>query len=87
MIEGLDGCRGFREIYACNIPGKKTWFAETACVFYVEGQIIDFDIKEGGFIVPTTPGIFDAEKWNSLDQDRLAFKCDENGKAINGLFK
>lgn len=88
MIKGLDGCSGIREIYACNIPGKKTWYPETACVFYIEGEIIDITVtNEGRFIVPTTPGIFDKEKWNKLDQTKLAFKCDDSGKAINGFFK
>lgn len=85
MVQGLDDCQGTAMVYACNIPGKKTWYPETACVFYVEGQIIDFEMNDH-FVVPVTPGIFDEEKWNSLDHDRLAFKCDENGKATNGLF-
>jgi hypothetical protein len=72
--------------YACNIPGKKTWFPETACMYFNEDQEIEVIQDENGFILPQTPGIFDEAKWNSLDQSRLAFKCDENGKAITGLF-
>jgi hypothetical protein len=86
MVQGIGGgpCR---EIYASNIPGKKTWYPQTACVYYGEGQIIEVDVTEKGrFIVPRTPGIFDEEKWNSLDHDRLAFRCDDKGEAINGLF-
>ena len=81
---------GLREIYACNIKETKTWYSETACVFYTEGQVVDVEIKVFSnfklFICGLTPGHFDAEKWNSLNQSKLAFKCDENGRAINGLF-
>jgi len=83
-----DGSVG--EIYACNIKGKKTWYPETACVFYAEGEIVEVEVQryEGGptFIIGLTPGIFDAEKWGGLDHNRLAFKCDEDGKATTGLF-
>ncbi len=34
-----------------------------------------------------SPGIFDEDKWNSLDQNSLAFRCDDSGKALNGLFR
>lgn len=88
MIRGLDGCEGTAFLFACNIPGKKTWYPETACVYYVEGEVIDITVtEEGRFIAPITPGIFDKEKWDKLDQSKLAFKCDNNGKALNGLFK
>jgi hypothetical protein len=77
-------------LYACNISGKKTWFPETACVYYEPKQIIKVkcSVFAGGevFVNGLTPGIFDADRWNSLDKSRLAFKCDKNGKAINGLF-
>lgn len=84
-VESLDG-EFFGIIYACNIPGKKTWFPETACVYYERGQVVDADITDYRAIRLFTKGIFDADKWNSLDQDRLAFRCDDDGKAINGLF-
>lgn len=73
-------------IYACNIKGKRTWYESTACVYYAEGEIVNIEVDENGFLIGHTPGIFDSEKWNKLDQSRLAFKCDEQGKAINGLF-
>ena len=74
------------EIYACNIKGKKTWYPETACVYYCEGQVVQVHQDDNKFILGITPGEFDAEKWASLDQDRLAFKCNDEGEAINGLF-
>ena len=83
-VRASDGSRGI--IYACNIPGKKTWFAETACMYFDENEVIDVYQDKYGFIIPITPGKFDKEKWNSLDHNRLAFRCDKNGKAINGLF-
>jgi hypothetical protein len=77
-------------IYACNISGKRTWYNEMACVFYTKGQVVDVQLKvfPGPHLIVCglTPGHFDSEKWNSLDQSRLAFKCNENGEAINGLF-
>jgi hypothetical protein len=77
-------------IYACNIKGTKTWYPETACVYYETGQVVDVECKvfAGGqvFVCGLTPGYFDADKWARLDQKRLAFKCDDNGNAINGLF-
>jgi hypothetical protein len=75
-------------INAACIPGCKTWFPHTACVYYIADQIIDVHTDpELGWIIPDTQGTFDSEKWNSLDHSRLAFKCDETGKAINGLLK
>jgi len=77
-------------IYACNIEGKKTWYPETACVYYTEGQLIEVELSVFSnfqlFVNGLTPGHFDSEKWDRLDKSKLAFKCDENGKAINGLF-
>jgi hypothetical protein len=84
MIADSKGKTAF--IYACNIPGKKTWYPETACMYFNEGQEIEVIQDANGFIIPQTPGIFDESKWNGLDQSRLAFKCDENGKATTGLF-
>lgn len=76
-------------LYACNIEGKKTWYPETACVYYVKDQEIDVELKWDNyacFAIGLTQGTVDQEKWNRLDQSRLAFKCDESGKAVNGLF-
>ncbi len=88
VVDGLNG-EGDYTIYACNIKGKRTWYPETACVFYMKGEEVDveLEIQYGAtFCIGLTQGYPDNEKWESLDQDRLAFKCDENGKAINGLF-
>lgn len=88
--EGMikDNAGNVVEIYACNIPGKKTWYAQTACVYYEKDQEIEVEQDDNsGLILGITPGIFDETKWNSLDQTRLAFKCDNKGKAITGLFK
>ena len=74
------------DIFACNIKGKRTWFPETACVYYGVGQIVQVQQDSNGFVIGVTPGEFDAEKWNRLDHDRLAFKCDTDGNATNGLF-
>jgi hypothetical protein len=71
-------------VYACNLIGRKTWYAETACVYLNEGDKVTFNLN-GDFVVDI-PGIFDAEKWNKLDQSKLAFKCNDEGQAINGLF-
>lgn len=89
--EGMvSGEAGTFYINAAGIPGKKTWYGSTACVFYTEGQIIEAEIVEehdrGGYLRLITPGTFDQVKWDSLDHDRLAFRCDENGNALNGLF-
>lgn len=92
--EGLVKIHGtdlmLQTIYACNIAGKRTWYPETACVSYTEGQQIDvrLDVFAGGklFVVGLTQGTFDADQWARLDQDKLAFKCNEQGEAINGLF-
>lgn len=76
-------------IYACNIAGKKTWYPETACVYYVEGQEIDvrIDVHPGQtFAIGLTPGTLDAEAWDRIKDKSLAFRCDESGKAVTGLF-
>jgi hypothetical protein len=93
--EGLVKIHGadlmLQTIYACNIAGKRTWYPETACVSYAEGQEVHVRLEVFSgfklFVIGITPGIFDEARWNSFDKDRLAFKCDENGKAINGFFK
>jgi len=84
-ITGLDGGNG--HLYACNIKGKKTWYPETACVYFEAGDIIDVYVDEDtGIIVCETQGKFDQEKWDSLDHDQLAFTCNEDGEATTGLF-
>jgi hypothetical protein len=76
-------------LYACNIPGKRTWYPETACVYFERDATIDVEIHPSlgcSLLVAHTPGIQDDAKWNGLDQSKLAFRCDESGNAINGLF-
>jgi hypothetical protein len=86
VARSLDRQASYR-ISAAGIPGKKTWYSHTACVFYVEGQEIELEIlDEPPYAKCLTQGTFDEAKWNSLDHDRLAFRCDENGKALCGLF-
>jgi len=80
-----DGSSG--EIYACNIKGKRTWYPETACVHYAPGEIVQVEVDDNGFVLGLTPGIFDRAKWETLDHERLAFRCDETGKLVTGLFK
>lgn len=88
--EGCIACGDLRvQLYACNAIGKKTWYPETACINFERGQEVVFDLADMGDHVTASNvqgGTFDASKWASLPQDRLAFKCDENGDAINGLF-
>lgn len=76
-------------VYACNIAGKKTWYPETACVYLKDNEEVTVKLTDLGHLSVVVIGgniHFDSKKWNSLDQSRLAFKCDENGNAINGLF-
>lgn len=76
-------------VYACNIKGAKTWYLETACMFLVAGETVTVDLRDMGDHLTcrvTTGGHFDAAKWDSLDQTKLAFRCDDEGKALNGLF-
>lgn len=73
-------------IYACNLPQARSGYPETACVFYTEGQEINFKYSDH-FVIPETIPHFDKEKWDKLDQSRLAFKKNiETGKFMNGLF-
>lgn len=74
-------------VYACNIIGAKTGFPETACMTLDEGQIVTFEHHEQCGAVNVTGGKFDAESWNKLDHDNLAFKMDEDGNFISGMFK
>lgn len=81
----------FQDIYACNIKGKKTWYPETACVSYEKDQVIDVELKvfSGAklFVNGLTEGKLDTEKWDGLKKEDLAFRCDEDGNAVTGLFK
>jgi len=82
---------GLLPLYACNIKGAKTWYPETACVSYREGQTVDVQLKvfAGGkvFVCGLTPGTLDTEHWDRIKDKPLAFRCDEDGNAISGLFK
>lgn len=77
-------------IYACNIDGKKTWFPETACVYYTEKQEVLVRIDSHSYshvsVIGLTPGTPDTEGWNNIKNQDLAFRCNEKGDAINGLF-
>lgn len=80
-----------QRIYACNISGKKTWYPETACVYYETGQIVDVELKVFSgfqvFVNGLTPGHLDEAHWNRIKDQSLAFRCDTDGNAITGLFK
>lgn len=76
-------------VYGCNIKGAKTGFPETACMYLepsskVIGDLFDF--HDHVSLVNIQGGVFDAEAWAKLDHSKLAFKRDENGNFINGLF-
>lgn len=73
-------------IFACNIKGKKTWYENTACVYYDKGQTVWVRFVHPHFIEGLTQGTIDVQKWLSFDRDKLTFKCDSEGKTINGLF-
>lgn len=57
-------------VYACNLPGKKTWYAETACVYLTPKDTITVDITGDSyqlFVTNVRGNIqFDEDKWNSL---------------------
>lgn len=78
-----------REIYACNLPGRKTWYPETACVFYEQGETVEVKLDvhlTKTFVIGVTQAYIDNEKWDSLDHSKLAFRCNDKGEAVNGLF-
>ena len=52
-------------IYACNIKGHKTWYPETACVYYLAGQVIECHV-DTGFVIGDTEGTFDETKWENI---------------------
>lgn len=77
-------------IYACNIKGKKTWYPETACVYYTKGQTVDVEIECIGhksFAKGLTEGTLDVEGWDRIKDKDLAFRCNKVGEAVTGLFK
>lgn len=87
-VEGLNG-EGKWWLWACNISGKKTWFPETACVYHEVGTIIDAEVIPSfgnSLLVCHTPGTLDTEKWNKIKDQGLPFQCDDDGKAITGIF-
>lgn len=56
-------------------------------VWCVKESATSRSIKTKHTCVVTSGGIFDTEKWSHLDHSRLAFRKDENGNFINGLFE
>jgi hypothetical protein len=75
-------------IYSCNLPGAKTLFPETACVYLKRDEEISIDhIHEScGAIVTSSDNIhFDAETWDRIKDQNLAFKCNDDG-TTTGLF-
>lgn len=72
LLDGLDTA-GVLHLYACNIPGKKTWFPETACVYHDKGEVIEVelifaDAFSTPILVSHTPGIVDEVKWNEIKE-------------------
>ena len=89
-IEGLNG-EGRFWLHSCNVKGARTWYPETACMLLKIDDIIDAEIKvfygpDGCIAVSHTPGTLDVERWASLDKSKLAFKCDDDGALVSGLF-
>lgn len=78
-------------IYSCNIPGRKTWYPETACVFYDDNQLVEVKLSifslNNVMARGVTPGYLDIDKWDRIKEDNLAFRCNEKGEAITGLFQ
>jgi cold shock CspA family protein len=87
MIEAVNGAKF--PLYACDAVGAKTWYADTACIKFEEGQSVVFDLADMGEYITASNvqgGTLDEEKWNSLDQSKLAFKVGDDGKLKSGLF-
>lgn len=77
------------QVFACNLPGAKTGFAETSCVYLIKGEsvLVDHIHDYCGAVIKDSENVhFDQEQWDRLDQDRLAFKRGPDGKFLNGLF-
>jgi hypothetical protein len=91
MLAEVEGLDRLHSIYACNIEGRRTWYPETACVYYKEGETVDVVLKvfPGGvlFVCGVTPGYFDSVRWESIKDQSLAFRCDVAGNSVTGLFK
>lgn len=86
-------------IYACNLPGRKTWYPETACVFYMPGETVQvkLDVHFGAtFVIGVSQAYVDNVKWDEIKDKNLAFRVaesdgaskgcgDADGNAVNGL--
>ncbi len=80
---------GVYDVYACNIEGKKTWYPETACMYLNKSDTVKVNLTGAYFklfVNVIQGGIFDSDKWDRLDQDKLAFKVNAVGTLKNGLF-
>jgi len=89
LVRGLNG-EGQYWVYACNIKGAKTWYAETACVYLKTGDEVEVKLTvftDQTFATVLTKGYFDEEQWNSLDHSTLAFKVSESGELESGLIE
>jgi hypothetical protein len=86
MVKLPDGQHGPSvPLYACNIPGRRSWFAETACMYFNAGDKVECYI-DSGLLVAVTPGEFDQEKFDAINWDNASFKCNDDGQLLNGLF-
>lgn len=78
-------------VYACNLKGRKTWYPETACVYLQTKQHVKIErlaeVAYGRTAIVNEGVIFDAEKWSRLEHKSLAFRCDDDGNAVTGLFE
>lgn len=78
------------DIFACNIVGRKTWYPETACVYYTEGQEVQIKVDvhspSAVFAIGLTPGTLDVEAWENIKDKNLAFRCNDVGELTTGLF-
>lgn len=87
-IDGNDGNSYW--VFACNILGAKTMYEHTACMYLERDQTVEFEIVPGCEscgACNVSNGIFDAEHWERIKDKSLAFRLDEHGNAINGLFE
>lgn len=78
-----------RDIYACNLPGRKTLYPETACVFYMPGETVQVKLDihyTRTFVLGVSQAYIDNEKWDRIKDQPLAFRCDDEGRAVTGLF-
>jgi hypothetical protein len=59
-------------LYACNIAGARTYYPETASVYYDKGQQIDVKIDyyvDESLVCGTTPGTLDTTKWDAIEHN------------------